>query len=378
MIEIAVKRRKGAFSLDIALTLPEDGVTALFGRSGAGKTSILKAVAGLERPDSGRIAIGDQVLFDSSSGIDVPVQARRIGVVFQEDRLFPHMKVRANLLYGTPRDRSRDWENAAPGFDDVVDLLGIGGLLERRPHSLSGGERQRVAIGRALLMKPDALVMDEPLAALDGARKAEILPMLAELRALRRIPILYVSHQMEEVVRLADTLALIDGGRVAAVGPVEALTSRMDLRPLTGRHEAGSVLRGRVMASKIDDEETDWGLSRLQVGDAEIFVPALDLPAGSEVRLRIRARDVAIALTPPRDASFLNMLPATIAEIAEADGPSLDVSLALSDARADAPHLWARITRRSADRLGLRVGLPVHALIKTVGIDRHTLAGPHR
>lgn len=369
MIEIAVTRTKGTFSLDIALSLPEDGVTALFGRSGAGKTSILKAVAGLERPDRGRIAIGGRVLFDAEAGIDVPVQARRIGVVFQEDRLFPHMSVRANLLYGAPKDRA----DAAPGFDDVVALLGIGGLLDRRPGSLSGGERQRVAIGRALLMKPDALVMDEPLAALDGARKAEILPMLAELRALRRIPILYVSHQMDEVVRLADTLALIEGGRVAAVGPVEDLTSRMDLRPLTGRHEAGSVLRGKVSGAA----DGDWGLSRLLAGDAEIFVPALDLPEGTDVRLRIRARDVAIALTPPRDASFLNMLPATIAEIAEADGPSLDVSLALSDA-PDAPRLWARITRRSADRLGLRLGLPVHALIKTVGIDRHNLAGPHR
>ncbi|MCR9177123.1 MAG: molybdenum ABC transporter ATP-binding protein [Alphaproteobacteria bacterium] len=368
MIEIRIEKALGAFSLDIDLTLPADGISALFGASGAGKSSILNAVAGLLRPDTGRIALGERVLFDSSRGIDTPVRNRRLGVVFQDGRLFPHMTVRSNLLYGTPADGTA----APPAFDDVVDLLGVSHLLDRRPGDLSGGERQRVAIGRALLMKPDVLLMDEPLAALDGARKAEILPMLSELRALRRIPILYVSHQMDEVVRLADTLVLVDGGRIAAMDSVEALTSRLDLRHLTGRHEAGSVLRGTVTGS-----DTEWGLTELSVGGAKLFVSTLGLERGTPVRLRIRARDVAIALTPPEDASFLNMLPATVAEIAEADGASLDISLALSDA-PHAPRLWARITRRSADRLGLRLGLPVHALLKTVGIDRHTLAGPHK
>jgi molybdate transport system ATP-binding protein len=368
MIEIRICKALGAFSLDVDLALPSDGITALFGASGAGKSSILSAVAGLLRPDTGRIALGDHVLFDSGAARNVPIQKRRLGVVFQDGRLFPHMTVRYNLLYGADRHRT----SAPPTLDDVVDLLGLSHLLDRRPGDLSGGERQRVAIGRALLMKPDALLMDEPLAALDGARKAEILPMLSELRALRRIPILYVSHQMDEVVRLADTLVLIDGGRVAAQGSVEDLTSRLDLRNLTGRHEAGSVLRGTVTGSN-----AEWGLTELSVGSTTVSVSTLGLEIGTPIRLRIRARDVAIALTPPHDASFLNILSATIAEIAEADGASLDVSLALSDA-PDAPRLWARITRRSADRLGLKLGLPVHALIKTVGIDRHTLAGPHR
>ena len=368
MIEIRIRKALGAFSLDVDLALPSDGITALFGASGAGKSSILNAVAGLLRPDEGRIALGEGVLFDSDARINMPVQKRHLGVVFQDGRLFPHMTVRQNLLYGARSTRT----GVPPTLADVVDLLGLSKLLDRRPGDLSGGERQRVAIGRALLMKPDALLMDEPLAALDGARKAEVLPMLSELRALRRIPILYVSHQMDEVVRLADTLVLIDGGRIAAMDSVEALTSRLDLRHLTGRHEAGSVLRATFTGS-----DPEWGLTELSVGGAKLFVSTLGLERGTPVRLRIRARDVAIALTPPEDASFLNMLPATVAEIAEADGASLDVSLALSDA-PNAPRLWARITRRSADRLGLHLGLPVHALIKTVGIDRHTLAGPHK
>lgn len=368
MIDIRIRKTLGAFSLDIDLAVSSDGITALFGASGAGKSSILNAVAGLLRPDAGRISLGERVLFDADARIDTPIQRRNLGVVFQDGRLFPHMTVRQNLLYGA----SSAGTGAPPTLDDTVDLLGLSKLMDRRPGDLSGGERQRVAIGRALLMKPDALLMDEPLAALDGARKAEILPMLSELRALRRIPILYVSHQMDEVVRLADTLVLIDGGRVAGQGTVEDLTSRLDLRHLTGRHEAGSVLRATVTGS-----DTEWGLTELSLGSAKLFVSTLGLELGTAVRLRIRARDVAIALTPPHDASFLNMLPATVAEIAEADGASLDVSLALSDA-PDAPRLWARITRRSADRLGLDLGMPVHALIKTVGIDRHTLAGTHR
>ena len=254
MIEIRIRKALGAFSLDVDLALPSDGITALFGASGAGKSSILNAVAGLLRPDEGRIALGEGVLFDSDARINMPVQKRHLGVVFQDGRLFPHMTVRQNLLYGARSTRT----GVPPTLADVVDLLGLSKLLDRRPCDLSGGERQRVAIGRALLMKPDALLMDEPLAALDGARKAEVLPMLSELRALRRIPILYVSHQMDEVVRLADTLVLIDGGRIAAMDSVEALTSRLDLRHLTGRHEAGSVLRATVTGS-----DTEWGLTEL-------------------------------------------------------------------------------------------------------------------
>lgn len=366
MIRIDVRFDRGAFQLNVALEAPSDGVIALFGRSGAGKSTLLETVAGLLRPDSGRIALQDEVLFDSAAGIDVPVERRRLGVVFQSDRLFPHLSARANLLYGMPREPDR--ASQPPSFDDVVDLLGLAGLLDRLPRTLSGGERQRVAIGRALLSKPRALLMDEPLAALDGARKAEILPMLADLRALRRVPILYVSHQMDEVVRLADTLVLISDGRVAAVGPVEDITSRLDLRPLTGRHEAGSVLRGTVRAL-----DRNWGLADVILADGlRLTVPAHDLTLGASIRVRIRARDVALSLGRPEDSSVLNTLPGIIAETSATDGPHVDIRLTLSGDQS----LWARVTRKSAESLGLSPGRSVFALIKTVAIDRHSVGHP--
>ena len=216
-------------------------------------------------------------------------------------------------------------------------------------------------------MKPRALLMDEPLAALDAQRKAEILPMLADLQALRRVPILYVSHQMDEVVRLADTLALVDGGRVVAAGPVEDLTSRLDLRPLTGRHEAGAVLRGVVSGV-----EADWDLATVAVGRDTLMVPARAMQPGTDVRIRIRARDVTLALDRPTGISVLNALPTTVVETAEADGPHIDVRLRLVDGQ----WLWARITRKSAHALGVTPGRAMVALVKTVAIDRHSLARP--
>ncbi|MEQ8397095.1 molybdenum ABC transporter ATP-binding protein [Thalassobaculum sp.] len=365
MIHIDIRARLGRFALEAAFDVPTDGVTALFGRSGAGKTSILNAVAGLLQPTAGRIAIDDVTFFDSTARIDVPIPQRRLGVVFQDGRLFPHLTVRANLLYGAPRDPTLTAE--PPSFDDVVALLGLSPLLDRRPPGLSGGERQRVAIGRALLMKPQALLMDEPLAALDGARKAEVLPMLAELRALRRVPIVYVSHQMDEVVRLADTLVLVSDGQIAAVGPVEDLTSRIDLRPLTGRHEAGAVLRGRVASI-----EPEWGLALIELGQQTFTVPATDLAVGQGLRVRIRARDVAIAVTPPSATSVLNALAGTIVNIAATDGPHVDIRISLLDGQ----HLWARITRKSAAALRLEEGCPVYALVKAGAIDRHSLGPP--
>jgi len=366
MIEIDIRKQLSHFTLDTRFTVPSDGITALFGRSGAGKSTLLACVAGLMTPDAGRISVNGRVLFEAGR-TDLRPEYRRIGVVFQDGRLFPHLTVRRNLLYGLPAERTAE----PPLLDDVVDLLGIGALLDRRPGTLSGGERQRVAIGRALLSKPDALLMDEPLAALDGPRKAEILPMLSDLRSLRRMPILYVSHQMDEVVALADTLALVSDGRVIEHGPVEDLTSRLDLRPLTGRHEAGSVLRATVAGH--DDE---WGLTLLTLAGARLSVPRMPLPAGTRIRVRIRARDVGFALSPPQDSSFLNVLPAVVEEVSEADGPSLDVRLKLQDAtdRTTGDRLWGRVTRKSADRLGIEPGRPIHALIKTVAVDRHSLA----
>ena len=240
MIELSLTRRQGAFRVAIELSAGQ-GVTALFGPSGSGKTSVINMVAGLARPDEGRIVVDGKVLFDAKAGIDLPPEARRLGYVFQEARLFPHLSVRANLTFGMNRLAVAE---RRVKFDDVVEVLGIGHLLDRRPAKLSGGEKQRVAIGRALLASPRILLMDEPLAALDTARKAEILPFIAGLSKRFAIPILYVSHSMDEVLRLADTLVLMDHGRAAAVGGVEELLARPDLRALTGRYEAGAVIRG--------------------------------------------------------------------------------------------------------------------------------------
>ncbi|MGH7001628.1 MAG: molybdenum ABC transporter ATP-binding protein, partial [Stellaceae bacterium] len=236
MIEVDAEATLGDFGLAAKFVAPSAGITALFGRSGAGKTSIVNALAGLLTPSRGRIVVRDEILFDSERRINVPPNRRRLGYIFQEGRLFPHYSVKGNLLYGAKR-------REAAAFDRIVALLGLGNLLHRRPGDLSGGEKQRVAIGRAILAEPRLLLMDEPLAALDAARKEEILPFIAALRGALDIPVVYVSHAMDEVIRLADTLVLVDGGKIAATGTVEALTSRIDLRPLTGRFEACAVIR---------------------------------------------------------------------------------------------------------------------------------------
>lgn len=335
------------------------GVTALFGRSGAGKTTLVQMIAGLTRPDRGRIAIGESVLFDAEAGIDVPAHKRRVGYVFQDARLFPHLSVRGNLLYGPRICRRR----GRLGLDEVSGLLGLGDLLDRRPGALSGGETQRVAIGRALLSDPRILLLDEPLASLDGPRKGEILPFLERLKTEADLPIVYVSHAMEEVIRLADTMVLIDDGRVAAVGPVEEVTSRLDLRPLTGRYEAGAVVPTTVVA-----HDATYDLTTLELpGGGRMLVPRLHLTPGTALRMRLRARDVTLSLTAPEGASTLNVLPATVRDLAPADGAFVDV---LVDAGAP---IWARVTRLSADRLDLAPGKRVYAVVKAGAIDRASL-----
>ena len=360
MIEVDVRRRFGEFLLEARFTA-EGAVTALFGRSGSGKTSLVNLLAGLETPEQGRIVVDGRVLFDSQAGIDVAPEHRRLGYVFQEARLFPHLSVQGNLVYGMrlvpPAERHQD-------FDAVVELLGLRPLLRRRPHALSGGEKQRVAIGRALLASPRLLLMDEPLASLDAPRKEEILPLIEDLRDHLGVPIVYVSHMMEEVVRLADTLVLLSDGRVAAVGGVEELSGRLDLRPITGRHEAGAVL-----AATVTGHDQTFGLSELSFHGNRLLVPLLDLPPGSGLRVRIRARDVALCLTPPADTSILNVFSGVVKEIEASDRPQVDVLLDVG-----AP-LIARITRRSVAALGLEPGKPVHALVKAVAIDRHSLGG---
>jgi molybdate transport system ATP-binding protein len=360
MLEIDVSHRLGQLKLEASFTCRAVGITALFGRSGAGKTSLINMLAGLLRPKRGRIVLRGQTLFDSQRGIDLPPEQRRLGYVFQEGRLFPHLSVRQNLLYGFRRVPAAE---RRIGLDQVVGLLGVEDLLARRPGALSGGEKQRVALGRALLANPRLLLMDEPLAALDQPRKEEILPFIEQLKAELDLPIIYVSHSMPEIVRLADTLVLISNGRIEAVGPLEALTSRLDLRPMTGRYEAGAVLTTTVAG-----QDKMFGLTELRFAGGRLKVPHLNLPLGQALRVRIRARDVSIALSPPENISILNVIPCIIQEIGEEKSPQVDLQLSAGGAP-----IWARITARSRAALDLKPGLQVYALIKSVAIDRQSL-----
>ena len=359
MLEFDVRCRVGSFALDAAFATGQ-GVTALFGRSGAGKSTVLNLIAGLARPDSGRIAVGGRTLYDSGAGTALPPHARRVGYVFQEGRLLPHLTVRHNLTYGRFFANGR---RAVLDFDQAIELLGIGHLLERRPGALSGGEKQRVAIGRALLANPEVLLLDEPLASLDAPRKAEILYYVERLRDEVKIPIVYVSHSLDEVVRLADSMVLLSDGQVLATGAVRDMMSRVELRPYLGRHEGGAVIEARVSGQDLDS-----GLARLEFDGGVLEIPDVEALPGERVRIRVRARDVSIALARPTGLSIRNILAGTVVELGAEEASSLDVRLDLKGTA-----LLARITRKSAAELGLRPGMAVFALIKSVSIDRRSV-----
>jgi molybdate transport system ATP-binding protein len=354
-LEISVTRKQGNFSIYATFQGVESGVTALYGPSGAGKTSVVNMVAGLMRPDAGRIAINGLCLFDSARRIDLPPEKRRIGYVFQDGRLLPHLSVRSNLSYGM---------NRTPAFrrfvlfDQVVDLLGLGHLLHRRPARLSGGEKQRVAIGRALLTSPALLLMDEPLASLDTARKIEVLPFIMQLGREFAIPILYVSHAMDEILNLASRLVIMGQGRVLAWGDIENLMSRPDLRSRFGQEETGSVI-----STIVDEPEDGAGLTRLRFGHHILKVQRIQAARDSVVRVRIAARNVAICLDPPGRTSFQNIFPGRVREILDQSAPYVDVRLDVGCC------LWARITRQSCTALDLQVDKPVFALIKSVAVS---------
>jgi molybdate transport system ATP-binding protein len=355
-IDVAFRQAFGAFDLDIAFSAASTGITVLFGPSGSGKSTCINVIAGLQRPEAGHIAVAGEVLFDSAGGIDVPARKRRAGYVFQDARLFPHLSVAGNLEFGT----KRSVEPPSPQQRDrIIGMLGLGHLLERRPHSLSGGERQRVAIGRALLSGPRMLLLDEPLAALDQGRKSEILPFLERLRDEERLPVIYVSHAIDEVARLADTIVLVNEGRVEASGPVDDILTRLDLFPLTGRFEAGAVIRGRI-----ETYDPASMMSSVAFAGGRFWIPGDAGEPGQPVRLRVRARDVMLATEAPQMISANNVLGVTIIAMREEKGPFLDVQLACGEAR-----LLARITRMSRDRLGIEPGARVQAIVKSVSVE---------
>jgi molybdate transport system ATP-binding protein len=353
-ISVELRHRFPSISLDIAFELPSPGVTVLFGPSGSGKSTVINAAAGLLRPDSCRITVDGRAFADTRAGIWLPPERRRAGLVFQDSRLFPHMSVATNLRFGMRR--------VAPGaisFDDVVDLLGIAALLDRRPHTLSGGERQRVAIGRALLAQPHLLLMDEPLASLDAARKAEILPYLTRLKTSLKLPVLYVTHALDEIVRLADSLVVIEAGHVTGFGSVADVASRADL-PLAQRDDGGAVLLCRVA-----QHDAGRALTLLEGGGVTFWVPLLDVPLGGQCRIRIPAREVILAGRAPESISLHNIVPGAVRRIVQdALRRSVLVEVGLPSGA-----LLARVTPDAVVRLGLIPGGPVLALIKSTSVE---------
>jgi molybdate transport system ATP-binding protein len=352
-LTVEIRHRFGDFALQVAFEA-HGGVTALWGASGSGKTSIVNAVAGLLRPDHARISLGGDTLVDTATGQWRPPHKRGVGYVFQDARLFPHMDVRANLLYGqrfAPRGPS------GPVLEEVVEMLGIAPLMGRGVRDLSGGERQRVAIGRALLARPRLLLLDEPLAALDPARRDEILPYLERLRDSARMPILYVSHQVSEVARLATDVVALEAGSVLKSGPVAEVLSDLDLVTATGIRAAGALVRARVVAHHED------GLTELAAAGGALFLPQIDGAPGALLRVRIEAQDVMLARHRPEGLSALNILPVEIIGLRMGEGPGAMVQL-----RAGDDLLLARVTARSARALELAAGGQAYAVIKSVAV----------
>ena len=350
-MSVSLQHSFPGFTLDASFDAP-GGVTALFGRSGSGKTTIVNAVAGLLTPDTGTVTVNGRTLLDTGAKQSVPVHKRRVGYVFQDARLFPHLSVAKNLHYGR-------WWGGSRDADRIIDMLGLGALLPRGTGALSGGERQRVAIGRALLAGPDLLLMDEPLAALDDARKAEILPYLERLHASTDVPILYVSHSVAEVARLATTVIVLDDGKIVRTGTASEVLSDPASVSKLGVRAAGAVLNARLLRHHED------GLSELETSAGRLFLPKVTAQIGSTLRVRIQAQDVILSRGAPTGLSALNILPGTVTSLRQGDGPGVLVQIA-----SGSDQLLARITRRSAQALELSEGADCHAIVKTVSVAR--------
>lgn len=346
-VDIDLTVRRGTFLLEANFRIEHPGITALFGPSGAGKTTLIHAVAGLIRAARGTIVLNGRHVLDTEARIDVPSRARRVGYVFQDARLFPHMSVERNLLFG----RRRASSPATSGeIAQIVEMLGLDSLKARRPTTLSGGEKQRVAIGRALLASPQILLLDEPMASLDLARREEIVPYLERLRDERRLPVLYVSHAIEEVARLADTVVVLNHGRVVDQGSVFDVIPRID-------PQAGTVLPATVVRHRED------GLTELASSAGSLLVQHPNVKVGTVLRVRIAAADVMVSLRTPDGLSANNVIPAKIVGLRHLKG-LVDVELSMGSAK-----LFARITGSSAARLSLAAGMAVYAIVKSVTVD---------
>ncbi len=360
MIHVDVALRRGDFTLDARFETPEAGVVALFGRSGCGKTTLVNLMSGLLRPDRGRIEIGGETLLDTASARCLAPEERHVGYVFQDARLFPHLSVAENLDYGLRRSRGRAHVIA---YDDVIALLALGPLLDRRPYSLSGGERQRVALGRALLAQPRLLLLDEPLASLDAARREEVLPFLEALRLRLVLPMIYVSHAFDEVLRLATHLVVLEAGQVVAQGPLTEVSCDPALTAIVGPAAVGAVLDAQVL-----DSDAATGLTRVRVGrSGELRLRAAQVAAGARVRVQVLARDVILSDRAPEGLSVRNALRGHIVLI-EPQGD--EACRTLVD--LDGAQVVAHVTRDAVAALRLRPGAEVWALVKAVSLRSHS------
>ncbi|CCJ87999.1 molybdenum ABC transporter ATP-binding protein ModC [Cronobacter dublinensis] len=350
MLELNFTQVLGNHRLTVNETLPGSGITAIFGVSGAGKTSLINAISGLTRPQHGRIVLNDRVLSDTETDTFLPPEKRRIGYVFQDARLFPHYKVRGNLKYGMAKEM-------AAQFDKLVTLLGIEPLLDRLPGTLSGGEKQRVAIGRALLTAPELLLLDEPLASLDVPRKRELLPYLQRLAREINIPMLYVSHSLEEILHLADKVLVLEQGEVKAFGSLEDIWGSSVMNPWLPPEQQSSVLKVTVL-----EHHPHYAMTALALGDQHLWVSRIEKPLQTPLRIRIQASDVSLVLQPPLQSSIRNIVRARVAQCYDDNG-QVEVQLEVGSRT-----LWARISPWARDELAIKPGLWLYAQIKSVSI----------
>ena len=360
MLTVAAAKRRGTFALNVRFELPTPGVVALFGRSGCGKSTVVNIIAGLLRPDSGRVLLDDTVLLDTQQGLDVPPERRRIGYVFQDTRLFPHLSVAANLRYAAKRAIGAPYVDLAT----VIGLLDLRAMMNRRTHQLSGGERQRVAIGRALLTQPRLLLLDEPLAALDEARREEVLPYLETLRDKLAIPMVYVTHDFAEVLRLATHIVLMEAGSVTAKGTVGEMSLNPRLRSIIGPDEVGAIIDGVVLGV-----DSSSNLTRVRVGQGELNVQAKGLAVGTALRVQLLARDIIVSTRIPQHLSVRNSLAGIVTSI---HGDDDDSDLITIDIGAE--EILARITKAATRELSLRPGIEAWALVKSVSLRGHAFA----